>query len=153
MSKKDVAKSTLDQIFSFFKIAPQVDIAEGEENLLDIKIVGDNISYLIGYRGQALDALGEIVTHAVFKQTNEWPNLVLDVNGYNQQRVERLHNLSKRFIDRVRFFQTEVEMPFMNAWERKQIHTYVSEYDDVASESRGNGKNRKLYLLPKKRKI
>ena len=121
--------------------------------MLDIKIVGDNISYLIGYRGQALDALGEIVTHAVFKQTNEWPNLVLDVNGYNQQRVERLHNLSKRFIDRVRFFQTEVEMPFMNAWERKQIHTYVSEYDDVASESRGNGKNRKLYLLPKKRKI
>jgi spoIIIJ-associated protein len=149
MDKQKLTKNTLDGIFAHFKINPQIDIKEAKDGEMQITVQGGDLSYLIGYRGQALEALTDMLMHILYKQTNEWPNLSLDINGYNQQRIDRLYNLAKRFIDRVRFFQTEVEMPALNAWERKQIHTYISEYSDVESESRGEGKNRKMYLKPK----
>ncbi len=149
MDKNKIAKEILDNILSHFNAKHQVEVKEGKEGAIEITIRGDDLSYLIGYRGQALEALTDMLMHILYKKTNEWPNLTLDINGYNQQRIDRLYNLAKRFIDRVRFFQTEVEMPALNAWERKQIHTYISEYSDVESESRGEGKNRKMYLKPK----
>lgn len=150
MNKIEITKDLLNQIFKFFGTKPQIEVSSGEEGLIEVDIKGDDLSYLIGYRGQSLDALSDLLTHMIFKKTTEWPHLMLDINGYNQQRIERLHNMAKRFIDRVRFFQAEVEMPILNPWERKQVHTYMSDYDDVTSESRGEGKSRKMYLLPKK---
>lgn len=150
MNKVETTKDLLNQIFKFFGTKPQIEVNSGEEDVIEVDIKGDDLSYLIGYRGQSLDALSDLLTHMIFKKTAEWPHLMLDINGYNQQRIERLHNMAKRFIDRVRFFQAEVEMPTLNPWERKQVHTYMSDYDDVLSESRGEGKNRKMYLLPKK---
>lgn len=151
MDKVEISKKLLTDIFSHFAVKPAVDAQVSADGSLVINVNGDNLSYLIGYRGQSLDALSDLLSHMIFKQTSEWPNLSLDINGYNRQRIDRLHNLAKRFIDRVRFFQSEVEMPSLNPWERKQIHTYISDYDDVVSESRGEGKNRKMYLMPKKR--
>jgi spoIIIJ-associated protein len=150
MNNAEIAKQLLTELFSFMGVKPQVDVTPGEDDLLDIKVKGDDLSFLIGYRGQSLDALQDLLSHMIFKKTSAWPSIILDINGYTDQRIDRLQNLAKRFIDRVRFFQTEVEMPYLNPWERRQVHTLVAEYDDVTSESRGEGKNRKLYLLPKK---
>ncbi len=152
MDKQKLAKNLIDSILGYFNTKPQIEVNEGKDNAIEITIRGDDLSYLIGYRGQSLEALSDMLMHMMYKQTGEWPNLTLDINGYNQQRIDRLYNLAKRFIDRVRFFQTEVEMPMLNAWERKQVHTYISEYSDVESESRGEGKNRKMYLKPKSHK-
>jgi len=41
-------------------------------------------------------------------------------------------------------------MPRMSPWERRQIHVLVSEYDDIESESTGEGENRRVVLKPKK---
>jgi spoIIIJ-associated protein len=152
MDKTQLTKDLVTKIMSFFGTSPQLDVKSGQDGLIEVDIKGDNLNYLIGYRGQSLDALADLLGHMLYKQTNEWPSLMVDINGYNQQRIDRLHNLAKRFIDRVRFFQTEVEMPMLNPWERRQIHTYITDYDDVESESRGEGRNRKMYLMPKKRK-
>jgi spoIIIJ-associated protein len=152
MDKHKLTEKLVTDILNHFNARPQVEIKEGKEGTIEVTIRGDDLSYLIGYRGQSLEALTDILMHMMYKQTAEWPNLTLDINGYNQQRIDRLYNLAKRFIDRVRFFQTEVEMPMLNAWERKQIHTYISEYGDVESESRGEGRNRKMYLKPKQHK-
>lgn len=151
MKKQEVAQKTLKQLMEHFDPNSQIDIQIKDGDIISISLKGDKLSNLIGFRGQALDALADIMQHIIYAQTEEWPNLELDINGYNEKRVERLQNLAKRFIDRVRFFQNEVEMPFLNPWERKQIHSYINEYDDVISESRGEGKTRRLYLLPKSR--
>lgn len=147
--KANKTKELIEKILNHFDARAQVDVQEKDDQI-DVKITGGDLSYLIGYRGQSLDALTDLLRQMVYKQTTEWPNLSLDINGYNQQRIDRLFNLAKRFIDRVRFFQDEVELPLLNSWERKQIHTYISDYDDVESESRGEGKSRKMYLKPKK---
>lgn len=151
MDKVETIKSIANEILSHMKVRSQIDVKNTDENNFEISIQGDNLNFLIGYRGQSLDAFQDILSHIYFKKTNEWPSILLDINGYTNQRIERLHNIAKRFIDRVRFFQAEVELPEMNPWERRQIHTLIAEYDDVESESRGEGKARRLYLKPKKR--
>lgn len=145
-------KSILAEFLNHFDTKANIDVTEQTNGELYVEITGGDLSFLIGYRGQSLDALNDLLRQMVFKQVNEWPNLMLDINGYNKQRIDRLHNLAKRFVDRVRFFQTEVELPVLNAWERKQIHTYITDYDDVESESKGEGKLRKMYLRPKQHK-
>jgi spoIIIJ-associated protein len=57
--------------------------------------------------------------------------------------------MARNYIDKVRFFQKEVELPRMNPWERREIHILVSEYDDILSESTGEGTNRRVVLKPK----
>ncbi|RJR26949.1 KH domain-containing protein [candidate division WWE3 bacterium] len=149
MDKKELVKSILDDLLHHFDIKPQTDISvDGDENI-KISIQGDDLSFLIGYRGQSLDALQSILTHIYYKKSNEWPVLLLDINDYNSQRIERLHSIARRSIDKVRFFQSEVILPYMNPWERRQVHTLISEYDDVISESQGEGRNRRVHLKPK----
>ena len=151
MDKVEIINETVTKLMHHLGIRGNVIVEEKGDEMY-VKVEGENLSLLIGYKGQTLDAMQDFLSHVVFAKTNQWQNLVLDVNGYTDQRIDRLHNLAKRFIDRVRFFQAEVELPFLNAWERKQIHTYIGDYDDVESESRGDGRTRRLYLLPKKRK-
>jgi len=88
----------------------------------------------------------------LFKEKNEWSRLTLDINGYRQQRIEKLQNMAKKFIDRVRFFNNEVELPPMAPWERRQIHMLVTEYDDIDSESFGDGYDRRVILKIKEAK-
>ena len=151
MDKVETIKSIINEILAHMGVKTQVEIKAKEPVSFEIEMQGDNLNFLIGYRGQSLDALQDLLSHIYFKKTNEWPDILLDINGYTKERIERIQNIAKKFNDRVRFFQNEVELPIMNPWERKHVHTLVGEYDDVESESRGDGRNRRLYLKPKKR--
>ena len=149
MDKKELVNSILEDLLKHFDIKPQIEISMDDEENIKVDITGDDLSFLIGYRGQSLDALQSILTHIYYKKSDEWPVLLVDINDYNAQRIERLHNIARRSIDKVRFFQNEVILPYMNPWERRQVHTLISEYDDVISESQGEGRNRRVHLKPK----
>jgi spoIIIJ-associated protein len=50
----------------------------------------------------------------------------------------------------VMFFGKDVEMNPMTPSERRQVHTFIADYDDITSESTGEGQNRRVVLKPKK---
>ena len=54
----------------------------------------------------------------------------------------------KSYIDRVRFHQKEMRLPPLTPYERRYVHTYIGNYVDVESESRGEGRSRRLFLIP-----
>src|SRR3989344_8285001 len=120
MEKAEVIKKTTIDLLNFIGVSPEIEVSESED-FFQVGITGENLNFLIGYRGQSLDALQSLVAHIAYKKTGEWPSVMVDINGYNSQRIERLHNIAKKFIDRVRFFQNEVELPIMNPWERRQV--------------------------------
>ena len=150
MNKEELLEKTLNEIFGFLSIKPEISISSPEKDVYNINIAGDDLSFLIGFRGQSLEALQTIVGLTVFKKTNEWTTVVVDINGYRTQKSEHIQNLAKKYVDRVRFFQEEVEMPPMSPWERKQIHIFIADYDDITSESTGAGSERRVVLKPKK---
>lgn len=132
-------------------IKPTIDItpAKVQDNeILTVAIRGDNLSFLIGYRGTSLDGLQHLLSLAVYKEFNEWPLLVVDVNDYRSKKKESLEELARSFIDRVRFFNEEVEMLPMSSFDRKQIHEFIAGYDDVTSFSVGEGADRRVVIKP-----
>ncbi len=151
MKPQEVIQTTLDNIFGFMKIDPVYEINEKDEKVYEVIVKGNNLNFLIGHRGQSLDALQSILHLTVLRQTGEQVTIVIDINGYRDQRTEKIHNMTKSYIDRVRFFQKDVELPPMDPWERRQIHMFVSEYDDIVSESVGEGRDRRVTLKLKRK--
>jgi spoIIIJ-associated protein len=148
MAKK-LIKSKLDDILKLLDISPEVTIEEDEETY-KVVVEGNDLSFLIGYRGESLQALQTLLSTMVFNESNEWVHIVVDINGYRDSRREKIEEMTRSFIDRVRFHNSEIEMPTMNSYERRQVHMFVSDYPDISSESAGEGRNRRVVLSLKK---
>ncbi len=150
MDTKEIIKKKINKIFQYIGIKPELSIEEIEENNFNVTVSGDDLNFLIGFRGQSLDGLQGILRLMIYRETQTQPLITLDINEYKNRKTEKIQDMAKTFIDKVRFFQKEVEMPRMSSWERRQIHVLVSEYDDIESESTGEGDNRRVVLKPKK---
>jgi len=142
-------KKHLDVILGFIDISPDLEIKK-DGDAYRINIEGDELNFLIGYRGESLDALQYILSHAVFKEKEEWIPLTLDINGYRQAKLEKLDEMVKGHVDRARFHQKEVRLPPLTPYERRHVHMLIKDYIDVESESRGEGRERRLFVIPGK---
>jgi spoIIIJ-associated protein len=152
MNKADIINDMLQTILGFLSIDPRYEILEeGNGDIYRVNITGDNLSYMIGFRGYSLEALESLISLAVFKHTNTPTTVLVDINGYKNQKIEKLQNLTRKLIDKVRFFEQDVEMPPMDPWERRQVHLLVTEYDDIVSESTGEGRDRRVVLKAKRK--
>jgi len=149
-NREDIIKNKINEILGYIGITPELSVKQNEDNLYLVDISGNDLSFLIGYRGESLDAFQNLVNQMLFKQLNEWVQVVLDINGYKNQKQGKIEQIAKRFIDKVRFLGYEVELPPMEAYERRYVHMLLSQYDDVESESRGEGRDRRVVIRPKK---
>ncbi len=150
MDIKELIEKKMNKIFQYIGIKPELSVQEIEENNFNVVVSGDDLNFLIGFRGQSLDGLQNILRLMIYRETQTQPLITLDINDYKNRKSEKIQDMAKTFIDKVRFFQKEVEMPRMSPWERRQVHVLVSEYDDIESESTGEGENRRVVLKPKK---
>lgn len=146
MPKKSIEKH-LDTMLGFIDVSPNVVIKK-DDDAFRIDIEGDDLNFLIGYRGESLDALQYILSHAVFKEKEEWIPITLDINGYRQAKLDKLEEMVRSFVDRARFHQKEVKLPPLTPYERRHVHMLIGDYIDVKSESRGDGRDRRLFVIP-----
>ncbi len=151
MDKKvELVKKTLEQIFSFLGIDPDFTIDDEEENFLEVKIWNEDLSFLIGYRGNCLKALKYYLGLIVNKDSPQDSRIriILDIDDYMEKRRDKVEEITRNYIDKVRFFNKEVHMPNMDSAERFMVHTYVGNYPDIVSESEGEGFARHVVLKP-----
>jgi len=146
-NKVDRIKTILNNTLDFLGISPTVSVTASND-CIDVQVSGDDLSFLIGYRGESLSALQTFLMLALNKGSSEWTRVVVDINAYRKQRTEKIENIARNFIDKVRFFNKEIEMPPMNSFERFQVHTFVAEYDDITSDSIGERAERRVVLRP-----
>lgn len=126
-----------------------VDPVSHEVTPLVLNVVGDDLGVLIGRRGETLRDLQFIVRLIVSRKIGQWPNLVLDVEGYKARRVNGLQALAKRMADQVRQTRMPVTLEPMPAHERRIIHLTLRDDPDVYTESTGEDEARKVQILPK----
>ncbi len=144
-------KSILETIFAHLDIDPDFTIEDdSESNTLNVKIWKGDLSFLIGYRGSCLRALQHFLGLALNKNlettSEDWVRVTVDIEGYMDRRREKLESMTRSYIDKVRFFTEDVHMPHMNSAERYIVHSYVSNYPDIVSESEGEGFQRHIVL-------
>ena len=149
MTKEKHIQSLLEEIFKHLGENPAITIETSGEDVINISVEGNNLNFLIGYRGQSLEALQTIVRMATFRKFSDTTTVILDINGYKNRKAEKIKDLARKYIDKVRFHREDTELPAMNPWERRHVHVLVSEYDDIESESIGTGEDRRVILKSK----
>jgi len=146
--EKKRAEKLLNKILSYTNVNASLKTEELDNGSLEISIFGDDLNFLIGYRGESLEALQTLLNLMLFKETGSWSFVSVDINNYKRDRYSKIEGIAKNYIDRVRFANKEVELPIMSAFERKHVHLFISGYDDIKSESVGEGSQRRVVLKP-----
>jgi len=104
---------------------------------------------LIGEDGSRLEAINHLVRRVLEKEAEEDETRILvDVNDYHRKRYEELRDNARMGAQRVRYFKKEVELTPMNAFDRRIVHLTLQEYPDIATESVGVGKERRVVIRP-----
>ena len=129
----------------------QVHVEEDKVHTL-VHISTPDSGILIGMNGENLRALNTVVRKIIERripghtETSAELPILLDVNGYHSRRLEELRNKARMLGERARTFKYDVEMSPMNAYERMIVHATFSEDPEIATESQGEGKFRRVIL-------
>ncbi len=103
---------------------------------------------LIGREGEAIQAINYLVRRMVEVKYKEGaPRVTLDINNYQKDREDRIKTTAHMMAERARFFKSRIELEPMNAYERRIVHEFVSHHPDLASESVGDGKSRRVVIV------
>ena len=103
---------------------------------------------LIGERGQTLIEAQWLLKSILRKRINQQFYIDLDVNGYKKKKAEYLRELAKSTADEVTLSKRQIELASMPAYERRLIHLELVNRSDVASESLGEGPERRVVVKP-----
>lgn len=122
------------------------------ENVVCVNLQVDEPAVLIGRGGEGLDSLQHVLRLLLGKTTNEIGTiLVVDVNGYRDKKASSIEKMAREIAHRVRTSGIQEELPAMNSFERRLVHTLVSSIADVESGSEGDYTNRRVVIKPKKK--
>lgn len=131
-----------------FDPAYAVEVRRVAEDEVEVDIFGGNPGKIIGKNGRTLAAL-EYVTNAVLNRP-ETPNvrIGIDVGGYKRRRDDRLRAAAEKAAAEARAEGEAVELEPMSAAERRVVHMAVASLEGVRSESTGEGRDRRVVILP-----
>lgn len=115
------------------------------EEYLKIEIEGKDASLLIGYHGDNLKALRQLLSIIIRKEVSEEAIVMIDVSGYIANKESRIQKMAQNAIDKVKKTGKPEHLPEMNAFERRIAHSYVGD-QGFTSSSEGEGHTRHVVV-------
>ena len=146
---RDLIEQKITKILDHIGVSAKVAVEPSEEGSFKATLTGEDLGLVIGYHGEGLSSLQNIVSLLVAKDEGEYKHIRIDINGYRSEREEKIKDIVKNSIDKVRFTLGPVELAPMTAEDRRLVHMEMQDYDDVISESTGEGYNRRVVIKPK----
>lgn len=130
--------------------APTCEIILTEENerVVNINYSGDNLGYMIGPRGRHLQSFQYVLSLMSNKilGENDRVNIVVDAGGYTKLRMERIEQIALKKADDVRVLGEPIDLEAMSSFDRKVVHTVLTKFDDIKTESFGEGEERHIRI-------
>jgi spoIIIJ-associated protein len=149
MDTVQIIGTSTQELLSHLKITAKVavtEITEDETQLYTVEISGNDLGILIGYHGETLNQFQQILSLIVNNKLPEWTKIIVDINGWREERKETIENMARQAITRVKGTGQSQHLPTLSAYERRIVHSLVSEDSEVSSHSEGEGPNRKLII-------
>ena len=115
-------------------------------NGLNVIINGESAGFLIGYRGETLYALQNILVAIASKGLESRVRVILDICGYKAKREKTLQELAERIARKVVKTQKPVTLEPMKPYERKIVHTTLQNSDKVETVSVGEEPRRRVVI-------
>ena len=119
-------------------------VQKGEATI--IRLDGEHLGALIGRRGETMESLSYLASLVANRLEGEYIKLGLDVAGYRDKRESDLTALAQRIGAKVRKTGRSFAMEPMNPYERRIIHSAISKMEGVRSESKGEGRDRRVVI-------
>lgn len=132
-----------------------LEILNESDDVYFIKIKTSESSLFIGHSWKNLEDIRNILKNILSKKFDKNIVLHLEVNDYISKKDDRLFNFISKKIDLLKKSWKEIILPFFNSYERKKIHSYVSELNDssIYTKSVWEWNNRRLHLCKKSTNI
>ena len=144
----DYIKEVITEITKLMGATVNLEIRRREDNIT-IKIFSDHNAVLIGKNGYTVDALQTIIRQIVQNTTKSYVGIILDIENYKDKKNKNIEYLAKKVAKEVANTKVEAKLDSMNSYERRIVHSILSENKYVYTESIGEEPNRCVVIKPK----
>ena len=121
-------------------------LQESTEDGMKVELVGEHLGFLIGRRGETLDAIQQLTNYSVNRGQTKRLRVHIDAEGYRAKREESLQRLAVKVAGKVVKYRRNMTLEPMNAYERHVIHTALQDYKGVTTYSTGVEPNRRTVV-------
>ena len=125
-----------------------VEVSESDAEIRATIDGPEDMGRLIGRHGQTIDALQHLAWRAAYHDRDERKSVIVDAAGYRARREEALQRQADRAASEAVRYGRPVELEPMSASERKTVHNYLADRNDVETHSEGDEPERRLVVSP-----
>ena len=126
------------------KAMPHCWKAEG--NTYKVDLVGDDLGYLIGRRGDTLDAIQHLANYTINRDVEGHIRINVDAESYREKREDSLRRYARKKAQQVLKARRRTTLEPMNAYERHVIHAALQDMDNITTHSTGVEPNRRVVI-------
>lgn len=147
VAEGEIAGDYLEELLDLLDFDGDIDLdVEGSRAIVSID-GSDDLTKLVGRKGEVLDALQELTRLAVHQKTGVRSRLMLDIASWRRRRRDELAALGDKVARRVLESGEREELAPMTPFERKIVHDAVAAIGGVRSESEGVEPSRRVVVL------
>ena len=148
----DIAKAYLADVLTKLGVTNVVIEATETEDGAEFDVNGDDIGFIIGHRGETLDALQYLTGLVVNHIHEEYFRVIINIGNYHEKREKTLEVLGRKLAFRACKTGEKVSLEPMNPYERRIIHTAVQKVRGATSWSEGENLQRHVVIGPDRKK-
>ena len=126
------------------KAVPHCWKADG--NTYKVDLVGDDLGYLIGRRGDTLDAIQHLANYTINREVDGHIRINVDAECYREKREESLRRYARKKAQQVLKARRRTTLEPMNAYERHVIHAALQDMENITTHSTGTEPNRRVVI-------
>lgn len=141
------ASNFISGLLEMMKIPATTEILENGDKIV-IDILTTSPTQVIGYRGEVLDALQTLAGATANIGNDEYKKVVVNCENYREKREETLKALAVRIANKAVKYGKKFSLEPMNPFERKVIHSALSNMEGIKTESEGAEPNRYVVVIP-----
>jgi spoIIIJ-associated protein len=140
--------AVIDRILEELDLDAEVEVSDGEEEILASIDGAEDLGILIGRRGQTLDALQLLCYRAAFQGRSERKRVTVDAAGYRERRGDLLTEEAEIAAERAIRNEESIRLEPMSASERRMVHEVLKDRSDVETISEGDDPDRRVVVAP-----
>lgn len=138
----------LNDIIESGGLKAEVTLGSLQGKYINLELQGRDVSYLVGKRGEVLNALQYMGNVISSRQLGNGVRVVLDGNNFRRVREEKLSAQAHEIAEQVKANGMEAVLDPLPAFERRLVHQALADYPGVVTYSEGEEPNRKVVIAP-----
>ena len=119
---------------------------KAENGTYKVDLVGDDLGYLIGRRGDTLDAIQHLANYSVNREVDGHIRINVDAESYREKREDSLRRYARKKAQQVLKARRRTTLEPMNAYERHVIHAALQDMENITTHSTGTEPNRRVVI-------